>query len=116
MVLFFLLPMFAVIAGSGVGVWRACGLQMVQIIQSHFHWPISRHDRFALVLLGQTLFEPYVLFSLAGQLSYLLSYGLIVIQVNKAWQRSLLINFLSAPVLIFHTYSFGWLTFAANIF
>lgn len=108
--------MFAVIAGSGVGVWRACGLQMVQIIQSHFHWPISRHDRFALVLLGQTLFEPYVLFSLAGQLSYLLSYGLIVIQVNKAWQRSLLINFLSAPVLIFHTYSFGWLTFAANIF
>lgn len=116
LVLFFLLPMFAVIAGSGVGVWRACGLQMVQIIQIHFHWPISRHDRFALVLLGQTLFEPYVLFSLAGQLSYLLSYGLIVIQVNKAWQRSLLINFLSAPVLIFHTYSFGWLTFAANIF
>ena len=116
LVLFFLLPMFAVIAGSGVGVWRACGLQMVQIIQSHFHWPISRHDRFALVLLGQTLFEPYVLFSLAGQLSYLLSYGLIVIRVNKAWQRSLLINFLSAPVLIFHTYSFVWLTFAANIF
>lgn len=113
--LLFILPIFAVIAGSGVGVWRASGLQIIQIIQKHLNWKISKHDCFAIVLLGQTVFTPYVLFSLAGQLSYLLSYGLIVIQAPKTWQRSILINFLSLPLIIFHSYSFSWLTFLANI-
>lgn len=109
------LPAFAVLAGSGVGIWRACGLQIIRILQSKLHWQLSRHDVFGIVLLVQTFLEPYVLFTLAGQLSYLLSYGLIVARQRKSWQRSLLINFLSMPILLYHNYTFSWLTFGANL-
>ncbi|NVY95715.1 DNA internalization-related competence protein ComEC/Rec2 [Lactobacillus sp. DCY120] len=113
--LLLVLPLLGVLAGGGVGIWRACGLALLQILRRQLAWKLSRHDCFGLVLLGQTLFEPYVLFSLAGQLSYLLSYGLLVIKVPRAWQRSLLINFLSIPILIYHNFSFSWLTVGANL-
>lgn len=64
-----ILPVFAVLAGSGVCIWRACGLQIIRILQSKLHCQLSRHDVFGIVLLVQTFLEPYVLFTLAGQLS-----------------------------------------------
>ncbi|UQS82742.1 DNA internalization-related competence protein ComEC/Rec2 [Bombilactobacillus folatiphilus] len=109
------LPIVAIITGSGVGVWRACVGRTLQILNDKGGWLLSRNDLFALTLTIHSLFDPYVLFSLAGQLSYLLAYGLIILNQSNLLQQSLLINLISAPVLIFHNYSFGWLTFLANL-
>ncbi|UQS83755.1 DNA internalization-related competence protein ComEC/Rec2 [Bombilactobacillus thymidiniphilus] len=109
------LPFLAVIAGSGVGIWRACILQMLIIVGKKLHWSLTSLDYFALTLIIHTLFDPLLLFTLAGQLSYLLSFGLIMVNTNSLLVQSGLINLLSVPILVYHNFSFSWLTFIANI-
>lgn len=109
------LPAIVVLTGSGIGVWRACISQILKMLNEKYRWYLSRNDIFAGTLIIHSFLMPQVLWTLAGQLSYLLAYGLIVLQQRTVWQQALLMNLLSLPILIFHNYSFSWLTFLANL-
>ena len=111
-----LLPIYCVIAGFGAGIIRSTLLVMIKICKDKCDLQLSKHDCFGITLLIHTFIMPFVLFTIAGQLSYLLSYGLLIMKDNDTWKKSILINILSLPILIYHYYSFSWLTFIANIF
>ncbi|MFC6170746.1 DNA internalization-related competence protein ComEC/Rec2 [Loigolactobacillus jiayinensis] len=113
--LLLLLPLYALFAGATTSLLRAALLCWLHIFNRHFHLQVAALDCFAVVVLVNLLYRPYLFFSLGGQLSYLLSFALLFLQKANEWQRALRLNLLSLPLLLYHVYEWHWLTILLNL-
>ncbi|MFD0896949.1 DNA internalization-related competence protein ComEC/Rec2 [Loigolactobacillus binensis] len=113
--LLLLLPLYALFAGATTSLLRAALLCWLHVFNRHFRLQVAALDCFSFVVLVNLLYRPYLFFSLGGQLSYLLSFALLFLQQTNEWQRTLRLNLLSLPLLLYHVYEWHWLTIILNL-
>ena len=76
---------------------------------------LSAVDAWGIALLGGLLLEPGVLHNLGGQLSYLLTFGLLWITGKPGWWQCIFLSLLILPVLLWHTYAWHPISILANL-
>ncbi|WP_373892865.1 DNA internalization-related competence protein ComEC/Rec2 [Virgibacillus natechei] len=81
MMLFFL-PVYALIAGGEPSVWRASTMVLVFIILNKTKLKFSITDVLSIVFLLLILFDPYVVYHIGFQLSFTVTFGLIL---SRKW-------------------------------
>ncbi len=124
-VLLVLLPIYIIIAGAAPSVIRASLMAMVVLICLRIRARIPPLLGIVAVYLIYLLFQPYAIFQLGFQLSFLVSFGLIIsaptLQARYSHVASQLIavtvisQALSAPILLRQMYEFSWLSIPLNI-
>ncbi|QOD86652.1 DNA internalization-related competence protein ComEC/Rec2 [Weissella viridescens] len=75
----------------------------------------SRFDLWGITILLSLLIEPGLLCHLGGQLSCLLSFGLLWFNRFKWWQVSIQLNLLILPLLIWSTFTWHPISILANL-
>lgn len=107
------LPFYLIIAGGSVSLVRAVIMAEMSLINRVTR--LSSLDGWAISLLGGLVMDPWLLMTLGGQLSYLLSFSLHVLPATfTSFQRSLLLNLISLPSILAFTYEFHILTFICS--
>ena len=76
---------------------------------------IDTKDAWGLSLIGGLLIEPGVLHNLGGQLSYLLTFGLLWLSNRPGWYQSIWLSFFILPTLLWHTFSWHPISLVANL-
>ena len=107
------LPLYLIISGGSVSLVRAVIMAEMGLIQRMMH--LSSLDGWATSLLGGLIVDPWLLLTLGGQLSYLLSFALQVIPDNiRGFRQSLLLNLISLPSILTFVYEVHLLTFVCS--
>lgn len=123
-VLIVLLPVYAILAGGAPSVWRAVSV-VVFLLITRLKWHIPINDALAISFIGFVLLEPWVIYQIGFQLSYLATVSLIyssrlLTSFKTWWMQSLLITFVSQlivyPLLLLHFYELSISSFIMNIF
>lgn len=114
LLLLVLLPLYALFAGASTSLRRAVLLCWLHIFNQYFDLKVAPLDCFAVVVLVNLIYQPYLFFSLGGQLSYLLSFALLFLSNFSEWRRTLWLNLISLPLLLYHVYEWHWLTVFLN--
>ena len=109
-----ILPVYVIIAGQSIDIKRAALLAWLQIIIKHWHFACSRLSLWSIVVIINLFWQPYLLFTLGGVLSYLLSLLIIYLRDYSTWQRHLIIYIVSLPILIYFNYQFLTLPIIIN--
>lgn len=114
LLLLILLPLYALFAGATTSLRRAVLLCWLHLFNQSFGFKVAPLDCFAAVVLINLIYRPYLFFSLGGQLSYLLSFALLFLGKFSEWRRTLWLNLISLPLLLYHVYEWHWLTVFLN--
>lgn len=77
---------------------------------------LSTIDSWGLVVIASLWVEPGVCHQLGGQLSFLLSFGLLWVNNVSFWRANLILNLLIAPSLLTQTYSWQPIGILVNLF
>ncbi|WP_279633258.1 DNA internalization-related competence protein ComEC/Rec2 [Marinilactibacillus kalidii] len=125
MVLLILLPVYALLAGLGISVFRAVVQTLLSILFTILNKLSSSLDNWAITLLLALAIQPYHLYSAGFQLSYLLSFTMIllsshpnIIGLTKLKQSLYLncaISLVSLPILSYHFFEFTWIVVLLNL-
>ena len=111
----FILIILWVFAGGVQSLIRPVFLGVSQAWRD-LHWlNIDAKDAWGLALIGGVLIEPGVLHNLGGQLSYLLTFGLLWLQNRPSWYQSIWLSFFILPTLLWHTFSWHPVSLIANL-
>lgn len=123
--LFIFLPIYGSLTGWGTSIFRAVVMSLISQTGSRIRRPISGLDAWSYTLIIGLWIDPYQLFSIGFQLSYLLSLALILFSTSLFNQskystiNSLSISFvltlISIPILSFHFFEFSWIGMFANL-
>lgn len=107
------LPFYLIIGGGSISLLRATIMAEMGLIQRRTK--MSSLDGWSISLLGGLLTDPWLLMTLGGQLSYLLSFALQVIPERvSGYQRSFLLSLLGVPSLLAFVYEVHVLTFICS--
>lgn len=107
------LPFYLVIGGGSVSLVRAVIMAEMGLIRRVTG--LSSLDGWAISLIGGLMVDPWLLLTLGGQLSYLLSFTLQVIpDTIHSYRRSLLLNLISLPSILAFVYEIHLLTFVCS--
>ncbi|MBS4455241.1 DNA internalization-related competence protein ComEC/Rec2 [Tuanshanicoccus lijuaniae] len=91
-----LLLVYSYITGFPIGVVRSVGMLLLAKLL-----PIQRLDRLSLLTIGLLLVKPYLALSMSFQLSFLISYLLILMPKNLPdWETSTICLLFSLPLTI----------------
>lgn len=121
--LMIVLPLYAILAGSAPSVWRAV-IVVELIIISKWKRQLSIDDALAISFIGFVLVEPWVIYQIGFQLSYLATASLIyssrfLSSIASWWKQSFFITFVCQlivyPLLLFHFYELSISSFIVNI-
>lgn len=113
-----------IVTGAGPGMMRAGIQYIVKKCNQRFGVGLSPLDCWAFALLINCLFEPYVLLTVGGQLTYYLTFLIIFIQplirkldtgFKKGLAFNLLLSWLSLPLIWYHFYEWNLLNFVLNL-
>jgi competence protein ComEC len=120
-----MLPIYVIIAGAAPSVIRAAIMAMVVLGCIRFKRRLSPLTGIICVYLGYLFFQPFVLFHLGFQLSFLVSFGLIVSSplIRRRYTNPIIqllaVTFvsqlLSSPLLLIHTFEITWLSLPINM-
>lgn len=103
------LPFYLIIAGGAPSLIRAVIMAEAGLLQDILK--LDRLDSWALSLLVGMAWEPAVLLSLGGQLSYLLSFLLQVMDRQiTALRQCLFLSLASLPAILSYVFEFHWLS------
>ncbi|QBO37004.1 DNA internalization-related competence protein ComEC/Rec2 [Periweissella cryptocerci] len=108
------LPMYFIFSGSVQSLVRAVIMGMLAQIIIVSRKRIGKLDAWSWALILGMCVEPAVLLNLGGQLSYVLALSLIYGRHLCYAVHVLLMNLVSVPLLLFHTYQWHWLALLAN--
>ncbi|AVH74813.1 DNA internalization-related competence protein ComEC/Rec2 [Weissella koreensis] len=72
-------------------------------------------DAWGITAILGLLFEPGILQTMGGQLSYLLALGLIIFQDKPAWKQSICLGVLIIPIIITYTHQWHPVALLVNI-
>ncbi|MDV2683059.1 DNA internalization-related competence protein ComEC/Rec2 [Alkalihalophilus lindianensis] len=119
------LPLYIIIAGAAPSVIRASLMTLIVMVFLRFKWNIPPLFAIAIVFLVYLALNPYALFQLGFQLSFLVSFSLLVSAevINKRYSSwlaklvavTILAQLVSLPLLLNHFYQFSLLTLLVNI-
>ncbi|WP_260365133.1 DNA internalization-related competence protein ComEC/Rec2 [Pediococcus ethanolidurans] len=107
------LPAFLIIGGGSGSLFRSIMMAELGILGAK----LKRHTQlnvWSMTMLVNLAFDPYVILSMGGQLSYLLSFLLIFVGNYSSFKRAWVLNIVSLPIILFHTYQWHLLTSFAN--
>ncbi|MGM0216963.1 DNA internalization-related competence protein ComEC/Rec2 [Enterococcus sp. AZ126] len=99
---------YAGLTGFSISVVRALLQSMISLSNREFKWRLSGLDCWSLSLIGGLIFQPYLLFSAGGQLSYGLSFFILYVhpilerisnQYIRMYCFSLLLNITMIPLI-----------------
>ncbi|MFW7433669.1 DNA internalization-related competence protein ComEC/Rec2 [Vagococcus carniphilus] len=112
------------LTGMGPGMVRA-GLQhVIKRLNQRFEWILSPLDCWSLALFINCLFSPYVLLTVGGQLTYYLTFLIIVIlpiieKIENVFYQGIFFNMLlstlSLPLIWYYFYEWNLLSFFVNL-
>ena len=114
-----------IMTGAGPGMMRAGIQYAVKKLNRHFTFHLSQLDCWSIALFINCLFDPYVLLTVGGQLTYYLTFLILVIYplieksshpFKKGLQFNLLLSWLSLPLIWYHFYEWNVLNFVLNLF
>lgn len=125
LILLVVLPIYGVLAGLGVSVFRAVFHSFVILIGRIRKSTINTLDAWSITMLAALLLNPDQIFDLSFQLSYFLS-GIFIVIGRQSWLRELnvvtqafMFAFMSAlaslPILAYHFFEVSWITIFANL-
>ncbi|MDN4495312.1 DNA internalization-related competence protein ComEC/Rec2 [Ureibacillus aquaedulcis] len=123
-VLLVILPIYAILAGGAPSVWRAV-LVVELMMVSRLVGKMAADDALSISFIIFVCLEPWSVFQIGFQLSYLATASLIYssqfINRYSSWiVQSFLITFVSQllvyPLLLFHFYELSLSSFIVNIF
>lgn len=107
------LPAYLIIGGGAASLIRAVVMAEAGLIGRRL--ALSGLDIWSVGLLVGFAIDPYVLLSLGGQLSYLLSFMLQVLPKGlNSWQEAALMNLCGLPSLLSFVYEFHVLSFISS--
>lgn len=108
-----ILPFYLIIGGGATSLVRATIMAEMGLL--HRYLPLDALDGWAISLLVGLALDPLLLFTLGGQLTYLLSFMLQVLPTDlTALNRSLLLNFASLPSILSFVYEFHTLSLVVS--
>lgn len=126
LILLVALPIYGLLAGLGVGVFRAVTQSILGIVGKLMNKPIDTIDAWSITLLIAITINPFQITQMSFQLSYLLSFLFIVLSKQKwvselppfksALLFSAIASLASIPILSHHFYEIPWITTLANLF
>lgn len=109
-----LLPWMLIIGGAGNGLSRAIIMTELQLlikkVKSHYS-----SDSWSLSLLIHLFIQPGLLVNVGGQLTYLLSFSLRVMQTHNEIRRAIAINVVALPAVLSSFYQVHLISLLANI-
>lgn len=111
--LIIILPLYLIIGGGSTSLVRA--VLMMEVSLTHRLLKVDALDGWAISLLLGLAWNPYLLFNLGGQLSYLLSLTLQVLAGDiRPFKQCWLLGLLSLPSILCHVYEFHVLSLVAS--
>ncbi|TLS39340.1 DNA internalization-related competence protein ComEC/Rec2 [Pseudalkalibacillus caeni] len=124
-VLLFMLPVYAILTGAAPSVIRAVCMAMIVIGTLRFKLRLQPGTAISAALLGMIVYNPYFVFQPGFQLSYIVSFGLVLSapavmnKLNHPLFRLLAMStvaqLLSLPVVLFHFYELSLLSLPLNL-
>lgn len=114
-VLLVVLPVYALIGGAATSLVRATAMVWLKLALQKCGVKIATLTAWSWILLATVLLNPYVVFTMGFQLSYLLTLALLLANKLAFWQSNCWLNALSVPILLWHTYQINWLMFLVTL-
>ena len=124
-IMLIILPLYGTLTGWGTSVYRAIIMSLILLICSHFKKTVSSLDIWSWTMLSALIINPYQVFSVGFQLSYLLSLVLLVLSqtyftiprlpVMTNFIISFILMVVSIPILSYHFFEFSWVGIFANL-
>ncbi|MDG5786522.1 DNA internalization-related competence protein ComEC/Rec2 [Evansella sp. AB-P1] len=122
-ILILFLPLYIVIAGGAPSVIRASLMSMTFLIVSTVRWKLKGIDVISLICIALLLYDPFLIFHLGFQLSFLTSFALIVSSklflVKNPFRLLMKVTFvaqlISLPLTLYHFYEISLLTLPVNL-
>ncbi|SBO17535.1 DNA internalization-related competence protein ComEC/Rec2 [Carnobacterium divergens] len=118
-------PIYGYFAGWTVSVFRAILMLLISLIAKKLRLKWSSLDSWSIVVLFAIWLNPNSVMTLGFQLSYLLSFVMILLNQNPLKKKqtpiiesiwiSLVAMLVSVPVLVCHFNEFSWFSIFANI-
>lgn len=98
------LPLYALLAGGAPSVWRASLMAFMFLVINKIKLNYSVTDILGLVCLILIIFDRYIIYHIGFQLSFLVTFGLVlsrnwISQTNRLWQP-LLISFTAQMMIL----------------
>ncbi len=125
LILLLTLPIYPFLAGGAPSVWRASLLAIVVIIMTKIPIRLASTDMLSIVFLVMVWLDPYVVYSLAFQFSFSVTYGILLSRkiVNPSilgytWillRISLISMLVILPLQLHHFYQFQPLSILINL-
>ncbi|WP_174730102.1 DNA internalization-related competence protein ComEC/Rec2 [Mesobacillus harenae] len=118
-----LLPIYAVLTGLSPPVNRAASMIMIILAAKRFHLTLSPLSAISFSLLAYLLINPYIIYDVGFQLSFRVSFTLIisakpVMRKQSYFIRMVLVSLLaqlaSLPILMYHFYEISLISILAN--
>lgn len=78
----FFLPVYALLAGGSPSVWRASMMVLLILLFYKLHLRVSVTDVISLVFIGLLIVDPYLIYHIGFQLSFIVTFGLLL---SKKW-------------------------------
>ena len=126
LLLIFMLPIYAFLAGGAPSVWRAVSVTVFVLLTTTFgRIKVGLDNAIALSAIVFIWYQPFVLFQPGFQLSYLAALSLvlsskILSKTNSVIKVSFLITLISQlslyPILLFHFHELSMSSFIVNLF
>ncbi|WP_096188332.1 DNA internalization-related competence protein ComEC/Rec2 [Evansella halocellulosilytica] len=117
------LPFYIILAGGAPSVVRASLMCIFVLLSSILKWKFKALDSISAVCILLLLYDPYYIYQLGFQLSFLTSFALIVsnrfFREYTGWQLMLRVTIvaqlISIPIILFHFYEVSLWTLPMNL-
>lgn len=119
------LPLYMILTGATPSVVRACMMMIVVIILQKIRHTLVTADVVSVVCLMCILYSPYVIFEIGFQLSFIVTFSLVLSSpilersmgnpLRLLIHTSLIAQIASAPILLYHFFEFSLVSIIANV-
>ncbi|SKA00885.1 competence protein ComEC [Fructilactobacillus lindneri DSM 20690 = JCM 11027] len=113
--LIFVLPGYFIVAGASVGLLRVILMVEGRLGVKKFGLYFTRLDIWSFALMINLLINPMLLLQFGCQLSYILSFALIYANHLNNVKRTIMMNVVGLPFILFNLYEWHILSLLANI-
>lgn len=118
------LPIYSLLCGANPPVLRASAMTLFLLSNTHFKLRFTSLDTLAISLIIFLLYNPYLLFHIGFQLSYIVSFSIIastqILHHTTYLQLSLYISIISLlcsiPIMTYHFYEVSMISVISNLF
>ncbi|WDF81630.1 ComEC/Rec2 family competence protein [Lacticaseibacillus pabuli] len=109
-----LLPVVLCVIPMSAGLLRAILMRELQVVATKLKLPLSTLDCLLVILIVNLLYRPQLLCGLGGQMTYLLTFVLIVSEQKENFRQCFDMACVSAAPVVYSVYGLHLLTFIFN--